>query len=381
MQTSNAPVKSAVPFAESGTKNAIPVASQIGVTPGAASFVDGFPPLTMTPLAAGGVPPYGADFNGILNFLSAAARWQQAGGAYPYDTAFSAAIGGYPQGAMLKQSVGRGYWLNLAENNTSNPDAGGEGWIAMPAGIATLIDANDATNDTRAVTPAGLNAFLRGRPGRLKRVRVYDTIGSELYSASSGTQAVFVEVQGGGGSGGSTLATPLGQSAVAGGGGGGGYCSSWLTSGFNGVVITVGQGGAPVAGGGASGNPGGLSSFGSLLSASGGSGGPGGPTTGPAPIVTGGGSGGGSGGGNVLNALGGQAHSSFALSNGTSLNGGAGGASHLGGGGGPTSAGNQPGNAGLTYGAGGSGCATGQNQAATNGGRGFKGAVIVWEYE
>ena len=247
--------------------------------------------------------------------------------------------------------------------------------------LASLVDANDATNNTRAVTPAGLRAFIGGRPGRLKRVRVYDTVGIELYSASSGTQAVFVEVQGGGGSGGSTPTTTSGQSAIAGGGGGGGYSSSWLTTGFNGVIITVGQGGPPVSGGGAPGNPGGLSSFGSLLSASGGSGGSGAPTTASAPIVTGGGSGGVGSGGNVLNAFGGQAHSSFALSNGTSLNGGAGGSSQLGGGGGQTSAGNQPGNAATTYGAGGGGCATGQNQAATNGGRGFKGAVIVWEYE
>ncbi len=153
MQASNAPIKSAVPFAESGTKNTIPVASQIGVTPGAASFTDGFPPLTMTPLAAGGVPPYGADFNGILNFLSAAARWQQAGGAYPYDAEFSTAIGGYPQGAMLKKSVGGGYWLNLAEHNTGNPDAGGANWIALPAGIASTVEAEAGTDDTKAMTP------------------------------------------------------------------------------------------------------------------------------------------------------------------------------------------------------------------------------------
>ncbi len=107
----------------------------------------------MTPLAAGGVPPYGADFNGILNFLSAAARWQQAGGAYPYDAAFSTAIGGYPQGAMLKQSSGGGYWLNLAENNTSNPDGGGANWIALPAGIASTAEAETGTDDKKAMTP------------------------------------------------------------------------------------------------------------------------------------------------------------------------------------------------------------------------------------
>jgi hypothetical protein len=157
MQASNAPTKSAVPFANSGTKNTIPVASQIGVTPGLASFTDGFPPLTMTPIAAGGVPPYGADFNGILNFLSAAARWGQAGASYPYDAAFSTAIGGYPKGAMLTRSSGNGYWLNLAENNTANPDTGGANWIALPAGIASTAQAQALTDDTLALTPKKLD--------------------------------------------------------------------------------------------------------------------------------------------------------------------------------------------------------------------------------
>lgn len=76
MQASNIPSKVPLPFANSGTKNAIPTASQIGVTPGAASLTDGFPPLTMTPLASGGVPPAGADFNGILNLITAIQQWQ-----------------------------------------------------------------------------------------------------------------------------------------------------------------------------------------------------------------------------------------------------------------------------------------------------------------
>lgn len=162
MQASNAPSKSAVPFAQSGTKNTIPVNSQIGVTPGAASFTDGFPPLTMTPLAAGGVPPYGADFNGILNFLSAATRWGQAGAGYSYDTAFSTAVGGYPKGAMLKQSSGNGYWLNLTENNTTNPDTAGANWIALPAGIASAAEAQALTDDSLALTPKKLADAFKG---------------------------------------------------------------------------------------------------------------------------------------------------------------------------------------------------------------------------
>nr|BDD44058.1 hypothetical protein 4 [Prochloraceae cyanobacterium] len=124
MQVSNAPIKSAVPFAESGTKNTIPVSSQISITPGAASFTDGFPPLTMTPLAAGGVPPYGADFNGILNFLSEGQRWANAGGGYTFDAAFAAAIGGYPKGALILGNDGLTVWVSQADNNTIDPNAG-----------------------------------------------------------------------------------------------------------------------------------------------------------------------------------------------------------------------------------------------------------------
>ena len=68
----SAPVQLTLGFAENGTKNTIPNASQIAITPGAASYNDGFPPLTRTPVAAGGVPPFGEDMNGILYAMSKA---------------------------------------------------------------------------------------------------------------------------------------------------------------------------------------------------------------------------------------------------------------------------------------------------------------------
>ena len=45
--------------------------SLVGKNDGAASYTDGFPPLNFTPVAAGGVPPYGADMNGILKQMTA----------------------------------------------------------------------------------------------------------------------------------------------------------------------------------------------------------------------------------------------------------------------------------------------------------------------
>lgn len=147
MHSSNTPAKIQLPFASSGTKNTIPVPSQQGITPGAASFTDGFPPLTFTPLSAGGVPPAGADFNGIFNALSAIQQWQSAGGFFKYDATFSTAIGGYPQGAVLLNSSGTGLWICTTENNTTNPDAAGAGWLAFsPSSIQSGI--NSVAPDT-----------------------------------------------------------------------------------------------------------------------------------------------------------------------------------------------------------------------------------------
>jgi hypothetical protein len=130
MQASNIPSKVPLPFANSGTKNVIPTASQIGITPGAASLTDGFPPLTMTPIVAGGVPPAGADFNGIFNLITAIQQWQSAGGNFTYDPTFSTAVGGYPKGAVITNATYSGAWLSTADNNTTNPDTGGAGWVA-----------------------------------------------------------------------------------------------------------------------------------------------------------------------------------------------------------------------------------------------------------
>ncbi|HRT22327.1 MAG TPA: hypothetical protein P5318_19630, partial [Candidatus Hydrogenedentes bacterium] len=117
MQLSNSPGKLVLPFASAGNKNSIPVDSQIGITPGAASLADGFPPLTMTPVAAGGVPPSGLDMNGILYELSNVIRWANAGGGYTYDADFAtdSNVGGYPKGARVLRADGSGYWFNTAD--------------------------------------------------------------------------------------------------------------------------------------------------------------------------------------------------------------------------------------------------------------------------
>lgn len=153
MQLSNTPGKLLLPFAADGTKNAIPVASQIGIVAGKASLADGFPPLTRTPLSAGGVPPSGLDMNGILYEMSAVIRWANAGGGYAYDATFATDtnVGGYPKGARVMRSDGTGYWFNTVENNTTNPEAAGAaaaGWVP------------DYQNGVSAVTMTNANVTL-----------------------------------------------------------------------------------------------------------------------------------------------------------------------------------------------------------------------------
>ena len=109
MQDSNIPTKFPIPFANNagpGFVRPIPQASQIGITPGAASLTDGFPPLNFNPVAAGGIPPFGEDMNGILLQITQWIRWLTAGAPLAWDSTYATAIGGYPLGAKVLSAGG-----------------------------------------------------------------------------------------------------------------------------------------------------------------------------------------------------------------------------------------------------------------------------------
>ena len=134
MLASQIPTKISVPFASGAGGSytrTVPIPSQIAITPGAASFTDGFVPLNFAPVGAGGTPPFGQDMNGLLNAITLWQQWQGAGGLVIYDSAMSTAIGGYPKGAMLASTTAGAAWLNTADNNTTNPDSSGVNWVAF----------------------------------------------------------------------------------------------------------------------------------------------------------------------------------------------------------------------------------------------------------
>lgn len=143
MLSSAVPSKISVPFAANGGKNSIPVTSQTSTNPGGASFNDGFPVATRTPVAAGGVPPSGQDMNGILNAITAIQQWQSAGGLFKYDSTFATAVGGYPKGATLISSDGVREWRSIVDGNMTDPDSGSaSGWILIAGNTAVSKSPN-----------------------------------------------------------------------------------------------------------------------------------------------------------------------------------------------------------------------------------------------
>jgi hypothetical protein len=117
-----------LPFANSGTKNTIPTPA---TGTGKASFTEGFPAVTMMPIVAGGIPPEGKDFNGILFDITTHTVWVNAGGQYQFDASLSTAIGGYPAGMVLQNTAGTASYVSAVANNTTD-------FNSTPSSIGTL---------------------------------------------------------------------------------------------------------------------------------------------------------------------------------------------------------------------------------------------------
>ena len=156
------PTQKAVPFANSGVKNVIP---ETATGSNLASLQEGFPTVTMTDVDQGGMPPQGQDINGILFDVTTAIRYQQAGGLFPYDATFAAAIDGYPLGAILTATDGSCLYQNTVSGNQTDPENGGTGWsqILSSASIAGKQD---------KLSPTQMDAVNSGITAA--RVAIYD---------------------------------------------------------------------------------------------------------------------------------------------------------------------------------------------------------------
>jgi len=172
MELANIPDKFPIPWANAASGANIRAIPELPTPdPGQASLTLGFPPPNFSPIAAGGIPPSGQDFNGIFKQVTQWLQWTQAGGGVPYfDPAFAADIGGYPKGAFLQATAGAGnFWISTADNNSNNPDTGGAGWSAFPGpGLVSpsTIQTNNATFNFNADTQYSLG-LNRGSPAAM----------------------------------------------------------------------------------------------------------------------------------------------------------------------------------------------------------------------
>lgn len=442
MQISNLPKLLPVPFANSGSKQDIPVASQIGVEGGRASYTDGFPPLTRTPIAAGGIPPFGTDFNGVLNDITSAIRWAQAGGGYGYDSTFSSGVSGYPVGARLANSTGDGYWLNTVDGNTNNPETAAAspltGWVpaesygvtritgiggssvtlttlqaskerielsgTLTANINLIVPAwkktwkivNNCTGNFTVTVkttagngisvPAGAAVDVYGDGNNViasysagSLINVQTFTSSATYTPTAGTNLIIVEGIGGGGAGGGAPVTLSGNVGFGCGGHAGAYGKAMFTISEIGASQTISIGSGGAASTGAGGN-GGNSTLGSLITFGGGAGGPRVGNTAP-PLIAGNGnpSAATSISANIIRGYGQNSTVGFALST-AAIYSSAGASSSYGSGG---SSVNTTGNgqSASGFGAGGSGACAQQNNATERlGGSGSPGFIIIYEY-
>ena len=158
------------PWASDGLKNNIPAERNGGLAQEAATYAEGFPSITMTPISVGGKPPSGKDMNGVLYEISAHTVWQNQGGRYRFDQAFCDDIGGYPKGAVLINDTLDTEYISLVDANTHNPNSGnntgkwethaGKGLKAstIRAGIVQLSSATNSNSEEQAATSKAVKA-------------------------------------------------------------------------------------------------------------------------------------------------------------------------------------------------------------------------------
>lgn len=155
------PGKIITPWAESGLKNPIPPAAN--QTTGRAGFDQGFSAINMTAKEAGGIPPFGQDFNGIFYEITNILRYMQAGGQPTFSSALATAIGGYPKGAMVLGSDGVTLWQSKIDSNLTDPNTDPANWGTFDIGLkADLAAPGGAGLVGGLVTPITWSGFSGG---------------------------------------------------------------------------------------------------------------------------------------------------------------------------------------------------------------------------
>ena len=165
MLASSVPAKIPEPWAKnaSGTPSLVtnPMPDTVSSGTGLGSWQLGWQAINDIPAPSGGIPPFMRDFNGVLFPVSGWAQWFSMGGPVVWDSTFSSTIGGYPKGALVQSAVTFGtFWLCTAENNMTNPDASGAGWINYLNRGSSLTANGYRTNTDGSIDQWGTSAAI-----------------------------------------------------------------------------------------------------------------------------------------------------------------------------------------------------------------------------
>jgi len=277
----------------------------------------------------------------------------------------------FPSTATSTGTILRANGTNWVATTATYPTTTTSQQILYSTGTSVIGELTTANSALAATNSSGTLAM------RALSVNTQVFTSTGTYTPTTGMLYCIIECIGGGGAGGGAPATTGSQTSIGGGGGAGEYARGAFSASTIGASKSVTIGAAGTANSGATGGNGGNTSVGSTnISANGGSGGVAG-TAGTSSNGTGGLGGTGGTGGDFRSA--GQAGASMQCNTSYSGFGGAGG-STLYGAGGLSAFSSSAGNAGLGYGAGGSGGVNYVSQSAVLGGVGTKGVVIITEF-
>lgn len=114
-----------------------------------ASYQEGWPEITSTPISQGGIPPNRLDFNGLGNLVTLYLYAFQKGQYITYSSEVVNKIGGYPKGSILwyvANGVPQYLVQSLVNNNMNSNLADTTAWQPLtisPMGMAMLGTLSD----------------------------------------------------------------------------------------------------------------------------------------------------------------------------------------------------------------------------------------------
>lgn len=208
-----------------------PLLSGTSLSTGRASIASGFPAANFTPPAAGGVYPWGADWNGALRTLSVSAQNYEAGNVPVWSAEMANNISGYPNCALVQ--YGGVYYVSMADANTTTPGASGASWQSLFASVQ-----NGRWLNTSVLTASG------------------------TYTVPAGVTRIRVRVQGAGGAGGGSADNTSGTGSSAGSSGSAGGYAEAIFAVTAGQTISYALGAGGVGTTAQNGSNGGASTFG-----------------------------------------------------------------------------------------------------------------------